>query len=98
MIEFDYLIKRDEGDKVVEYKPKAIKNKISSVSYIEGPNSSGKSTLLNIIALGFFGSKSEDDEINSSLKLKLQNMLSSSHQKLVFDVEITFKWRKNIKD
>jgi exonuclease SbcC len=53
---------------------------------IEGPNSSGKSTLLNIIALGLFGTKSS--RINPILQSKMHSLLDSSHQKLKFSFEI----------
>ena len=49
MIKVDYRIERNEGDEVNIYAPKLIPNELPNVVYIQGPNSSGKSTLLNII-------------------------------------------------
>lgn len=86
MIEFDYLIKRDEIDEIREYKPEAIPNKLPGLVRIEAPNSSGKSTLLNIIAAGFYGHK--DDSINKDLRGKINNLINSDHQKLSFELKL----------
>jgi len=55
--------------------------------YIEGPNSSGKSTLLNIVALGLLGSKSR--KINPVLLKRMSSLLNSSYQKIKFEIKIT---------
>lgn len=55
MIKIDYLIERQEGDEFEKYGPTIIPTELPNVVYIQGPNSSGKSTLLNMIALAFFG-------------------------------------------
>ena len=57
MIKINYTIERDEGNEVIEFKPNLIPTELPNIAYIQGPNSSGKSTLLNIIALAFFGDK-----------------------------------------
>lgn len=89
MINFDYKIVRDEGDEEKLYKPDAIPTKLENITYIEGPNSSGKSTLLNIIALGFYGEKK--DSLNVALKDKLRGLVNSHHQNLTFSLEISNK-------
>jgi len=89
MIEYDYLIERDEGDEKKIFKPNLIPQKLKNITYIEGPNSSGKSTLLNILALGFYGLKNK--KMNPALHDKLNSLISSSHQKLKFCVKITNK-------
>jgi exonuclease SbcC len=89
MIEYDYLIERDEGDETKEFKPDKIPTKLDNLSYIEGPNSSGKSTLLNIIALGFYGLK--NSRINVALQDKLKSLSNSTHQKLSFKIKISSK-------
>lgn len=88
MIKVDYTIKRDEGDEVIEYTPQDIPQKIENLVYIKGPNSSGKSTLLNLIALAFFGDKLSNDELNPELRKKVNNLINSSHQQLKFDIEV----------
>jgi exonuclease SbcC len=91
MIKIDYIIKRDEGDEKKEYTPQAIPQEIDNLVYIKGPNSSGKSTLLNLIALGFFGDKLSSDELNPELKKKINNLINSSHQEIIFDIEVENK-------
>ena len=88
MIKYDYTVKRDEGDEIKEYKPNLIPKQLSDLVYIQGPNSSGKSTLLNLIALGFFAEKLKDDELNPALREKIEELRNSKHQELVFEIEI----------
>lgn len=85
MIKFNYKIERDEHDETKIYTP-SIPHELKNVVLIEGPNSSGKSTLLNILGLSFYGYK--DENISPSLKEKMHDLLDSSHQKIHFSVEI----------
>lgn len=87
MIKVDYLLERNYGDETKIFLPDKIPNELENLVYIEGPNSSGKSTLLNIIALGFYGLKK--DELNPALRNKLSDLVSSDHQKIKFKVELT---------
>lgn len=86
MINYTYKLIRNEGDEEVVYEPKMIPKELPSLSYIEGPNSSGKSTLLNIIALGFKGNKRKD--ISKALISKMNSLMDSSYQRLSFDINI----------
>lgn len=86
MIEFDYRIVRDEGNEKKTYTP-TIQKKLPDLVCIEGPNSSGKSTLLNIIALGLYGQKNRN--INESLKKKIDDLVGEGHQQLTYSVSIT---------
>lgn len=88
MIKVDYRIKRNEGDEVKTYSPKLIPSELPNVVYIKGPNSSGKSTLLNIIALAFFGLKLSDDELNQELRKKLNDLMDSDHQDIKFNITV----------
>ncbi len=86
MIKFDYSISRDEHDNhrtFVPNLPKVIDNLVC----IEGPNSSGKSTLLHILALGCHGLKNQD--LKPSLKAKLKDLVSASHQRLKYEFTIS---------
>lgn len=85
-IGYDYVLERDEGDKKVIYKPDKIPKILPSIALINGPNSSGKSTLLNLIALGFYGEK--NDRLVPLLKEKIQNMNYSDYQKVKFEINI----------
>ena len=89
MFEYDYEIVRNEEDKIVTYIPNIMPKKIPNIVYIEGPNSSGKSTLLNIVALGLFGLKKEN--MAPALKHKLNSLLDDSYQKLTFNIKIQNK-------
>lgn len=82
MITVDYLIERNEGDEIVTYSPKLLPTEYDNVVYIKGPNACGKSTLLNIIALAFFGNKLP--ELDQTLKNRLLNLLDLDHQKIKF--------------
>jgi DNA repair protein SbcC/Rad50 len=88
MIKVDYLIERQEGDRTAKYGPTVIPTELPNVVYIQGPNSSGKSTLLNMIALAFFGRSLSDDELNPHLRERLDNLVDSNHQKIQFKIEV----------
>jgi len=85
-IEYDYEIDRDEGDGMVKYRPDKIPKKLPELAYIKGIQSGGKSTLLNLVALGFYGEK--NDRLALSLKEKLQRLKNSNYQKIRFDIKI----------
>lgn len=118
MIEFDYLIERDNGDGKDIFRPrlegktdyakcpnsdknpkeaqkflKKIEEKKSKIldnlTYIEAPNSFGKSTLLNILALGLHGLKNK--RLNPSLRDKIKSLSESKHQKIKFSFNIANK-------
>ncbi len=85
MIEFDYEIIRDEGDEVKVYVPGSVASPLaSSTATIEGPNSSGKSTLLHLIALGFHGLDEED--LATPLRERLEDIINND--KITFDIKI----------
>lgn len=89
MIECSYILHRDEGDITREFCSRKDMETLPNLVYIEGPNSSGKSTLLNILALSLFGLHKEN--INPSLRNKMQSLISSNHQQLKFNVKISNK-------
>jgi exonuclease SbcC len=87
MITYSYVLQRKISDKKIqEFAPDRIPTQLPNVVYIEGPNSSGKSTLLNIIALGLYGVKST--KIHPALLDKMNLLLDTSYQKLKFSVDI----------
>lgn len=89
MIKYDYEILRFEKEKgkKVKYIPDNIPKELPSIVYIEGPNSSGKSTILNIISLGFFGEKNHG--IYPALREKIKELLNTEHQDLIFKISLT---------
>lgn len=87
MIKYSYQIERNEGNEIKTYIPDKIPTEIPNLVYIEGPNSSGKSTLLNIIALGLHGQKNKT--ITRALSSKMQSLLDTDYQTLKFSFKIT---------
>lgn len=87
MMEYDYKIERDEGKEEPKiYRPGPIPQELDNLVEIEGPNSSGKSTLLNIIALAFYAL--DNDAVEDPLEDEIRNLYESSHQDLSFEVSI----------
>lgn len=78
---------RDEGLEKHEYKPEEIPKKFCNLAYIKAPNSSGKSTLLNVIALGLFASNNK--KIDPAIKKKLASLSDLKHQ--VLNAEFTIE-------
>lgn len=89
MLEIDYVIERDEKDKKVCYTPDQIPKELANVTYIKGPNSIGKSTLLNILAVGFFAHRMSPDEIQPSLLRDIKGLINKSHQNLKFKIKLS---------
>lgn len=89
MIEHDYTLTCDYGSHKLKFKPTAIPKKLKDVVFIEAPNSSGKSTLLNILALAFFGHKRTN--LQESLKTKVQSLLDTEINQLTFSIKIDNK-------
>lgn len=85
-ISFDYTIERDEGDRHVQFRPKQIPNKLETVTLIEGPNSSGKSTVLHLIAAAFYGANLKN--LDDGLRAKVKSLIASDHQTATFTVDI----------
>jgi exonuclease SbcC len=88
MINIDYLIKRDEGDTFTEFSPEKIPSELPLLSYVQGPNSSGKSTLLNLLALAFFGLNLSNEDLNPDLKERIEALINSNHQNVKFKIEV----------
>jgi len=88
MIEFNYKIVRNEGDKEEKYTP-IIPRKLEDLTCIEGPNSVGKSTLLHILAISFFGLKKR--KLHPFLRSKMNDLMDSNYQELTFEIKIKNK-------
>ena len=95
MIEFEYKIRRMEGSRTKEFIPGIIKSPLQNVSVISAPNSSGKSTLMNLIALSLFGDNSENDAVNPSLRERIKSLLNHEIQEVTFSIKITDESSKN---
>lgn len=86
MIDFDYVLEIDEGDEVKKFTPR-MKKSIKNISFITGKNSSGKSTLMNIIAAAFYGDQL--NTVNTALKRDINDLINSNHKRLKFELTIT---------
>jgi exonuclease SbcC len=87
-LKYDYHITRaDESGSVEELRPVNYPRSIDNLSIVEGPNSTGKSTILHLIALGFFGR--EAPHMNPNLKEKMESFLDLPRTKSTFSVDIT---------
>ena len=87
MLKIDYNIKTNEGVEVVQSEPPDYVREVGgNIVLLEGPGSSGKSTLLNMITLGCFGDKNAS--ISESIKSGIDD-LKSDYRELWFDIEIS---------
>lgn len=86
MIHINYKIERNESDRTTTFLPNQELLAIPNLSFVEGPNSSGKSTILNLIALAFNGIK--NDTISDSLKEKMKSLLDESYQTIEYSIKI----------
>ncbi len=85
MINYTYRFLRDEKDSVVELSP-VYKSPFFNVSNLKGNSSTGKSTLMNLIALAFWGY--DDLNIQQSLRNRIRYIYDSEKIQLDFDIEI----------
>ena len=83
MIEYDYLLKKDDGTKIAEFKP-SFDTCISNVSTFRGHNSSGKSTFMDLVALSLYGTDSPD--VISKLKEKLEHLKEADNSDFTFEL------------
>lgn len=86
MIDYNYTLQVDEGDEIKEFVPKMPKQ-LKNILFITGPNSAGKSTLMNIIAAGMYGSTT--DSVNQNLRSDIGELIDSDYKKLKFTLNIT---------
>ena len=89
MIKYDYSLIRDFKDHKDQFYPLPELTNLPNCVYVKGPNAIGKSTLLNIIALGFHGHRMNDDEMAKQLRARLEDLLDTNQQQLTFSIEIS---------
>lgn len=88
MIKYDYALKTDYNDgKITTDKPDKIPKELPNLVCIEGPNSVGKSTLLHILAISFYGTKNK--RIKSALQEKMDNLINGEQHHISFKIDIT---------
>ena len=90
MINYNYKLERFENSKkIATFRSEKLPTELDDITYIEGPNSSGKSTLLHIFATAFYGLK--NPEIADALKKKMHHLLDTKRNKLTFKIELSGK-------
>ncbi len=90
MIKYDYTleqVKDAEGHKDI-FKPEYFDTTLPNLVYLKGPNSKGKSTILNILALGFYGLYLDGQELHEDLRERILNLVKSEHQKIKFSIKV----------
>jgi len=89
MIKYNYEMLRihNESGKIIRLIPNLYSKELNNIIYLEGPNSSGKSTLLNLIALCCHGLS--NDNIGRSLKVQMNDLMNIKIQKMSFNMEIS---------
>ena len=92
MIKYNYKLTRirKSGDKKTFTPNKDLGREVPNLVRIFGPHSSGKTTLLHIIAIAFYGHKKISLRNRQQLYAKIQNLLSKRHE-LTFDIQIEDK-------
>lgn len=91
MLDIDYKFIRNQGNKIENFTPDPLLKDISSnIIVLEAPNASGKSTLLNILAIGLFGNRLDKSKchISESLLERMNDLLNSSNHELTFSFTI----------
>lgn len=94
MLEIDYKVDRNEGTKLLTFQPDdKIKTINSNAIYLQAPNAKGKSYLLNILAIGFFGHRLDTNQcrISKSLKTSIEDIMNRQDQNLTFNIKLVSK-------
>jgi len=87
MISFDYTLQIDMGTKKTLHVPnEEIPTKLKNIFKIRGPNSSGKSTLMNIIAMAAHGNSNTN--LPESIKTRIRDLNSAEYKELEFTIEM----------
>jgi len=91
MLKIDYHFSRNQGNKIEKFSPPdEIKEIPSTIAILEAPNASGKSTLLNILAIGLNGHRIDPKKCNisDSIRERIKDLLDSPNHELTFDFSI----------
>ncbi len=88
MIQFDYSLEVDMGTEKRTYNPpKEIPKELKNIFRIQGPNSSGKSTLMNIIAIASHGLTK--GKIPPSIRSRMEELVKPGYKDLEFEMTIS---------
>ena len=85
MLHVEYEVKTKQGSHETLHVPDSkIENIPGNIMMIEGPNSSGKSTLMNLIAIGCGGE--DDQSLSPTMRSNLKELTQSSYRDISFDI------------
>jgi len=85
MIEYDYILKQDMKSQIAEYPPAFRKKIEKNVAKLVGHNSSGKSTLLNFIAISAHGLDNRV-EMTPPLRQRIEDIYESEDSDFEFEM------------
>lgn len=87
MLHVEYEVKTKQGPHETLHVPDPIIENIpGNIMMIEGPNSSGKSTLMNLIAIGCGGE--DDQSLSPTMRSNLKELTQSSYRNISFDITL----------
>lgn len=87
MLHVEYEVRTKQGSTESFHVPDPkIENIPGNVMMIEGPNSSGKSTLMNLIAIGCGGEN--DQSLSPTMRSNLKELTESSYRNVTFDISV----------
>ena len=87
MIKINYTLDVDMDTEKRTYHPsEKLSGGLKNISRLRGPNSSGKSTFMNIVALGSHGLQNE--KVPNSVKDRMKDLVESEHKDLEFELII----------
>jgi len=87
MIDFNYVLTVDMKTSAPEYKPDPnMPTHLRNIFKISGPNSSGKSTFMNIVALAAHGLK--NPAISDSIKVRMKDLIEADYKTLEFKLRM----------
>lgn len=86
MITYSYTFSRDEKDAIVTKYP-TYKSPFFNVANLKGSSSTGKSTLMNLIALAFWGH--DDPNVQKSLRNRVKYIHDNENIELDFNIELS---------
>ncbi len=88
MLKVDYCLKTQKGNRLDEHRPRPELNQVNgNILLVQGPSSTGKSTVMNMIALGSYGEFNKD--LSDSVITDLKELSSASYRDLEFDIELS---------
>ncbi len=88
MMKVDYCLKTEKGNKIDEHRPRdELKQVNGNILLVQGPSSTGKSTVMNMIALGAYGEYNKN--LSESVITDLKELSSASYRDLEFDIELS---------